>query len=172
MTGVKGKSGRKKRAGPVGHFYVTHSLEKCQSFRFWCEHNHRTPYEVICEMMDRHVSECIAIEQMEDQASAADIARRIQQRDLKRQGLENKMDALLVEQKEKAAAQARDQNILTAYNEYIIQNRIDPQYGYEALCGDYKIDSRFEKNVSKFLAAKGLPADLNLLRPLIKNPKR
>jgi hypothetical protein len=99
MTGVKGKSGRKKRAGPVGHFLVTCPLENYQLFRFWCEHVCRSPNEVICELMDRYVSECIAIEQTVDRVRAVDIARRTLQQDLKRQALEHRTDALLFERK-------------------------------------------------------------------------
>jgi len=103
MTGVKGKSGRKKITAPTKPVSFRFNEVKYKQFCFWCEHDHRTPREVICELMDHHVLECIAIKQTVDRVRAVDIARRIIEQDLKRQALDNRMDALLSERKKEGS---------------------------------------------------------------------
>jgi hypothetical protein len=169
MTGAKGRSGRKKSAVPTGPVCFRLPLSDLQQARQFIPNLSKDLQWYVKE----RIKIGIAAEQKKLQG-LLDQKKDIETEYLTRQAaLGSMMDQIVVKAKNDEALKVQHQKILDVYQAFLRDNpKYDPSFAYRELSGEIAENSPFEKALLSCLEKNGLPRDLNILRPLIKNPKR
>ena len=169
MPGVKGKSG--KRAGTVPTKTVSFRVPISDLTQFK-QFVPDVPDDLRWHIKER-IKLGIASEQMKLKG-LLDRKKEIETEYLTRQAaLGSMMDQIVADAKKEDTAKGQAQKILEVYQSFLRDNQeYDSLFAYRELSGAIAENATFEKALLSCFEKNGLPRDLNLIRPLLKNPKK